>query len=69
MKPLRACYSLVHILQLESNKNIVSRAGDIYEDELARLRREIERLTHEKADIEIHQLHSALQDIESLQQR
>lgn len=57
------------VVELESTTNVVSRAGDIYEDELARLRREIERLAHEKADIEIHQLHGAIQDVQSLQQR
>lgn len=56
------------IIELESSRNVVSRSGDIYEDELARLRREIEKLAHDKAEIEI-QLHSCVQDLNDADER
>lgn len=40
----------------------------MYEDELARLRGEIERLAHEKAEIEI-QLHNCVQDLNDADER
>ena len=56
------------ISQLESSKTVVSRAGDLYDDELARLRREIEKLTHDKANLEI-QLYNCVQDLQGAEKR
>lgn len=56
------------IVELESEKSTVSGSGAMYQDELARLRREIEKLTHDKADIEI-QLHNTLRDLDDCHKR
>nr|CAA06294.1 intermediate filament protein IFB [Styela plicata] len=56
------------VTELESTKSVVSRSGDIYDDELARLRREIEKLTHDKADVEI-QLHNCYQELKDYEKK
>nr|XP_039268194.1 glial fibrillary acidic protein-like isoform X1 [Styela clava] len=56
------------ITELESTRTVVSRSGDIYDDELARLRREIEKLTHDKAEAEI-QLHNCVMELKDCEKR
>lgn len=46
----------------------MSGSPDVYEDELNRLRRQIETLTHEKAEVEI-QLHNCVQDYKALEKK